>query len=190
MGSGRRLTAIAMLAVAVAVIGAATWATSPALAHGGGEGEEIDPVNLVEQALAIVVNTPDKADEALERVEAALEAENEEPTGELDVALLEAAAQALEINDLHEAEDTLVEALGSNPHANADEPDASSSDGAEGDHAEEASEGANVSAHGLTERVDGGFSAPSGTDFVALAAAALVAAGGFAFVYSKRGGRS
>ncbi len=178
-----------MLAVAVAMIGAATWAISPALAHGGEEGEEIDPVNLVEQALAIVVNTPDKADEALERVEAALESEAEEPTGELDIVSLEAAAAALEIDDLHEAEDTLVAALGSDPHANEEEPGGSSSDEPDGDHADEATGEGDVSAHGLTERVEGGFSAPSGTDFVALAAALLVAGGGFAFVYSKsRGG--
>lgn len=190
MKNGKRLIAIAMIVIAAAVIGATTWTISPAFAHGGEEGEEVDPVNLVEQALAIVINTPAKADEALERVEAALAAEAEEPTGELDIAAVEAAAEALETDDLHEAEDALVAALGSDPHASVDEPVRESASKSEGDHTEEGPGNSDVVAHGPTERVDGGFSAPSRTDIAALAAAAALAAGGFAFVYSKKRGNS
>lgn len=190
MGSGRRLIAVAMLVIAAAVIGATTWTISPAFAHGGEEGDEVDPVNLVEQALAIVVNAPEKADEALERIEAALAEEAEEPTGELDIAAVEAAAAALETNDLHEAEDALVAALGGDLNASADESVREPASQSEGDETEEGPGNSDAVAHGPTERVDGGFSAPSRTDIAALAAAAVLAAGGFAFVYSKKGGNS
>ncbi len=62
MGSEKRLAAIPMIAVAVAVIGAIALASSPALAHGG--ADEAGSVDLVEQALAIVVNSPDAVGEA------------------------------------------------------------------------------------------------------------------------------
>jgi len=215
MGRGRRI-----FAIAVAVVGVAAWGTAPASAHG--DDDEADAVNLVEQALAIVVNTPAAADEALERVEAARAAEAEEPSGELDIASLELAAVALENGDLHEAEDALMGALGSDPHAGADSPvepagGPSSDSGAEPAGEPSGAAGAaeaedpaqdpaaepledlsaedgllatGVAAHGLTDRVDGGFRAPSGTDVAALAAAAVLAAGGFALVRRKRGGHT
>lgn len=150
---------------------------TPALAHG--DDEEADPVNLVEQALAIVVSTPAAADEALERIESALAVESDEPTGELEVAALELAAASIEAGDLHGAEDALVAALGSDPHAGASDPGPASEDTS----AAVAGEGAG---HGLTDRVDGGFRSPSGLDAAALAAAAVLAVGGFGLVF-KRG---
>ncbi|GMQ85773.1 MAG: hypothetical protein BMS9Abin07_1341 [Acidimicrobiia bacterium] len=225
MGSGRR-----RLALAAALIGVVMLAAAPALAHG--EEDEAGAVELVKQALAIVVNTPAASGEALERVEAALDAEAEEPSGELDIASLKVAADALEAGDLHEAEDALVTALGVDPHAGADDPtevaaappqepaadpaevpeaelggppageEAGEADdghaeevavgqAAEADdgHGEEAS-GGEAAAHGLTERVDGGFRAPVGTAAVALAAAALLVAGGLALVFKKNGVRT
>lgn len=115
---------------------------------GPDEDGESDPTNLVEQAPAIVVNTPDAADEALERVEEAMETDEEDPSGELDVP-------ALEEGSLHDAEDLLVEALGGDPHALAGAPD-SFSDTASAEDVGEA-----PVRHGLTDRVDGGIDFPS-----------------------------
>lgn len=218
-GRRRRTAGIAMLAIAVAVIGAAGLAPQRALAHGG--GDEAGAVDLVEQALAIVVNSPDAIGEALERIEAALVEEAEGPSGDLDVASLEAAVAALEAGDLHDAEDALVAALGVDPHADGGEgvdagqasppstdaevpvqasPDATvTADGDDtpgtGDPTDEAQpvETAPVSgdtvAHGLTERVEGGFRAPSGTGVAALVLAGALGAGGLALAYSKTGGK-
>ncbi len=214
-GSGRRLRGIAMIAIVVAVTGAIVWATPPALAHGG--DEEATAVDLVEQALAIVVNSPDAVGEALERVEAALAEEAENPTGELDIASLELAAEALETGDLHDAEDALVAALGIDPHADENEvaeaaeespsvsaPDATSAGAEDADMApaEEPTRGTEDSEdeektaavatdearHGPTDRVDGALRTPSGAGVAALVLAGLLGAGGFALAYSRTGG--
>ena len=223
MGSRKRRTVVAMFAVAVALAGAVVLAPSSALAHGG--DEEANAVDLVEQALAIVVNTPDAVGEALERVEAALADEAEELTGELDIASLDLAAAALETGDLHAAEDALVAALGIDPHADEDEPvdaveeaptvsapnatpEATSDGSADADvvpnssqisgtedskdaepPVEIAAASTDAASHGLTERVDGGFRAPSGTGVAALVLAGVLAAGGFALAHSKTGGK-
>ncbi|MFV1999290.1 MAG: hypothetical protein ACC654_02895 [Acidimicrobiia bacterium] len=217
MGSRKRRTVVAMFAVAVALAGAVMLAPPSAFAHGG--DEEANAVDLVEQALAIVVNTPDAVGEALERVEAALADEAEESTGELDIASLELAAAALETGDLHDAEDALVAALGIDPHADepvdaveeaptvstpkptsdgsADAdvvPDSGQSSGTEDSNdvdrpVETTAASTDAASHGLTERVDGGFRAPSGTGVAALVLAGVLAAGGFALAHSKTGGK-
>ncbi len=135
--------------------------TVPALAHG--EDVESDPVNSVEQALAIVVNTPDAVDEALERVEFAIAEERDDPSVELNVDALESASAALEEGRLHDAEDALVEALGQEPHGEAAEP----------------------GKHGLTERVEGGFAAVSSVDTVVLSGAVAAGVAGIVLVRRK-----
>ena len=167
-GKGPRLWMGLVLTVLVV-----SWAALPALAHGG-EGESAS-VNLVEEALAIVVNTPDATGEALERVEEALEAEEVESSGELDVAALDDAAGALEEGRLHDAEDALVEALGQDPHARPAEPVSFSSAAAD--------EGATAaSLHGLTDRVDGGLRTPSAGGWTAIGLAVIAAAIGWVMV--------
>jgi hypothetical protein len=163
------------LSVAGAVTMWMAWVALPAFAHG--EEGESDLVDQVEQALAIVVNTPDAVDEALERIEAALDAEAEEPSGELDVAALELAADALRDGRLHDAEDDLIEALGQDPHGVSTEPGAS----AESDT--DAAGG--PSEHGLTERVDGGVRSPTTGGWTAIGVAAVAAALGVALVRRK-----
>lgn len=169
MKTGSRLWSGLVLSVLVVL-----WSALPALAHGG-EGES-DPVNLVEQALAIVVNTPDAVDEALERVEEALGTEAAEPSGELDVPALEEAAVALEDDRLHDAEDLLVEALGQDPHAGSAEPSSFSSTAAE------EVTGQMPPQHGLTDRVDGGFEIPSAGGWTAIGVAAAGAVVGVILV--------
>jgi len=218
-GGRRRTAGIVMIAVAVAVIGAVGLAPQRVMAHGG--GDEAGAVDLVEQALAIVVNSPEAAGEALERVEAALTEEAEEPSGELDVTSLELAAAALEAGDLHDAEDALVAALGIDPHADQDEavepveespagsaPEAAAQDSQdagvvgnsdetagtedpadEADRVETAAVSSDTASHGLTERVEGGFRAPSGTGIAALVLAGVLAVGGFVLAYSRSGGK-
>ena len=184
----------------------AAWGSTPADAHGG-DGES-DPVNQVEQALAIVVNTPDAASEALERIEEALAEEAEEPSGELDLVALEDAVVALEESRLHDAEDALVRALGLDPHLEDPEPTDSGEvvepveqappadvgqpeAPPEPEAAVEASPGdsnmepAEPAEHGLTSRVEGGFIAPTPSGWAALGVALLLAVGGIAFVARK-----
>jgi len=191
--------------VALAVLGLImSVGVGTALAHGG--EDEADPVDLVEQALAIVVNTPDAAAEALERVEAALAAEAANPSGALDIAALEEAATALSNGDLHDAEDALIRALGQDPHAEQpqtpeveeprDQPEPqtgptpapvpatdveSEEPVSEVPHEEEEAS----PEHGLTSRVEGGFSTPGPGELAALGAALVVALGGIALVRGK-----
>lgn len=221
-GRRRRTAEIAMIAVAVAVIGAVGLAPERVLAHGG--GDEASAVDLVEQALAIVVNSPEAVGEALERIEAALAEEAEESSGDLDVVSLESAVAALDAGDLHDAEDALVAALGIDPHADEDEvadpveetpagtvPDTPEQDPADAGVATDAADGeeardtedlvgeaqpvetaavsSDTASHGLTERVDGGFRAPSGTGVAALVLAGALGAGGLVLAYSKTGGK-
>ncbi len=191
------------LAVAVLV---AAWGSAPAEAHGG--EDEADPVDQVEQALAIVVNTPDAASEALERIEAALAEEAEEPSGELDLVALEDAAVALEEARLHDAEDALVRALGRDPHLEDPEPvergaaaepedPAASADVGQPDIPVEAertvatdSADSNVkpaqsAEHGLTSRIEGGVIGITSSVLAALGVALLLALGGIGFVVKK-----
>ena len=181
----RPVTARLSTAVALATL-ILVWGSAPALAHG--EDGESDPVNLVEQALAIVVNTPDAVGEAVERIEAALESETEEPTGELDVGALGEALAALEEDRVHDAEDALVAALGRDPHPEEPDPAASQpSDEPESPPAEDSAEPADESGeepgeaeavdddHGLTSRVEGGFSNPGSDEVVALVVAVVLA---------------
>lgn len=185
------------------------WPAAPAWAHGDEEGEA-DTVALVEQALAIVVNTPGAIDEALERVESALAAEAESPTGDLAIASLEEAAAALATGDLHEAEDALISALGADPHEPLDEQGAAVAEQAPASPDESATEStleptdesaaqptalptdraelptAEAPAHGLTDRVAGGFQTPSSGDAVALIAALALAIGGLVLVTRGR----
>lgn len=149
-----------------------TWAASPAQAHGG--DDEGDPVNLVEQALAILVNTPAAVGEALERVEEALVEEAEAPSGELDLVALEEARSALEEGRLHDAEDALVAALGQDPHE-----EESGTTGAEDQLLE----------HGLTTRIEGGLVALGSSDVVTLIVALLLLGGGLAVLRGRGGAR-
>jgi len=189
-------------AVVLAVLGLVmTLVAVPALAHG--EEADADPTDLVEQALAILVNTPEATGEALERVEAALAAETEQPSGALDVEALEAAAAALQAGELHDAEDALIEALGRDAHADEPKepageqpaattapttvaetpeppPPAEPAEEPEHDDAETA-----APAHGLTSRVEGGLTAPGPAETVALAVAVLLAVGGTVLIRGK-----
>ena len=171
---------------------------SPALAHG--EDGEVEAVELVEQALAILVNSPGSVGEARERIEAALAADPAELEG-LDVQALNRALDAIAAGDAHAAEDALVEALGRDPHpGEAVEPASgatattnpptstrptsvepveeveTSGEMEEGEEQRETGLFATPSLdHGLTERVEGGVSSPG---MAVLVSAVILAAVG------------
>lgn len=176
----------------LALLVATAWVvpTLPTFAHG--EDGEAEPVELVEQALAIVVNSPDSMVEADEKIEAALAADPAE-LGELDVEALDRAMVAVRAGDAHAAEDALVEALRRDPHPEepVEEPAAvsdgtgtttaapttspESADPSEEAVVEEETEGEDVESglfstpvldHGLTERIRGGLRSPSGAALI------------------------
>ena len=170
----------------------------PALAHG--EDGVAEPIELIEQALAIVVNSPGSIGEARERIEDALAAESDELEG-LDVEALNRALDAIVAGDAHAAEDALVEALGRDPHPEEPvEPERPVEGGTPttgpqtttvptpeepveavepGEEMEEGDEGGLFSTpvldHGLTERVEGGFRSPG---VVGLVLAVILAGAG------------
>lgn len=142
----------------------------PALADGG--GGESAPVDLIEQALAIVVNAPGSMGEALERVETVL-AEDPSKLAGLNLGALEAARDALERADDHGAEDALVQALGRDPHVEEGSVEPSREDQPE--DPESGLLTTPILEHGLTERLEAGFRPP---DLVALTAAIVMAGAG------------
>ena len=139
----------------------------PALADGG--GGESEPVDMIEQALAIVVNAPGSMGEALERVEAVLAEDPSELAG-LNLEALETARDALERGDDHTAEDSLVQALGQDPHPQQGSVEPEGDDEPEGE--EPGLLTTPVLEHGLTERLEAGFRSPNA---IALIAAIVIA---------------
>lgn len=149
----------------------------PALADGG--GGESEPVDMIEQALAIVVNAPGSRGEALERVEAVLAEDPSELAG-LNLEALATAREALERGDDHAAEDSLVQALGQDPH-----PQQGSVEWAGAVEPEDEEPGlltTPILEHGLTERLEAGFRPPNA---IALIAAIVIAGAGTLFLRHK-----
>ena len=153
----------------------------PALADGG--GGESEPVDMIEQALAIVVNAPGSRGEALERVEAVLAAEDASELAGLNLEALATARDALERGDDHAAEDSLVKALGQDPH-----PQEGSVGPAGADEPEDEEPGlltTPILEHGLTERLEAGFRPPNAIALIA----ALVIAGAGALLLRHEGAK-
>lgn len=148
----------------------------PALADGG--ADESEPVDLIEQALAIVVNAPGSRGEALERAEAVLAEDPSELAG-LNLEALATARDALERGDDHAAEDNLVQALGQDPHPQQ------GSESAGANEPEDEEPGlltTPILEHGLTERLEAGFRPPNA---IALIAAIVIAGVGTLFLRHK-----
>jgi len=169
----RSVVGLFMLA-AIALLAGPAWADG-----GGGESE---PVDLIEQALAIVVNAPGEMGEALERVEAVLAEDPSELVG-LNPEALAAARDGLESGDDHAAEDALVQALGRDPH-----PQEGSVEPFRADEPEDKESGlltTPILKHGLTERLQAGFRFP---DLVTLTAA-IVMAGAATLLLRRKGAK-
>ena len=71
---------------------------------------------LVRQAIALIVNTPDNVDAAREKVGDALEVDNREG---VDIALVREADEALVAGDLHRARTLLEQSIGARSHLGA-----------------------------------------------------------------------
>lgn len=157
--------AVVMLAGAMVVV-----ITRPALADE--VGGDYTPTELVEQALAILVNAPGSMEESLERIEAVLAEDPSELNG-LDTEALERAATAIEADDDHAAENALLEALGLAPL-----PDV-----------EEGESGVLTSpalVRGPTERIEAGFQSPGLLPVVA----ALILVGVGIYLVRRREGHA
>lgn len=90
---------------------------SPAGAHGGDESVEASA--LVQQAIALLVDSPDDAAPAAEKVKDALATSDQEG---VDVDLLDQAATALASGDTHGARSLLERSIGAKPHLNDADP--------------------------------------------------------------------
>lgn len=88
----------------------------PVAAHEPGEGAEAS--ELVRQAIALIVNTPEDTEAIEDKVADAQEVEDRE---EVDVALVRRAGEAYEAGDLHEARTLLERSIGARPHLGATE---------------------------------------------------------------------
>lgn len=111
MGSAR----IARAVVAIGVLGLAVVAgPRPAAAHEPGESAEAS--ELVRQAIALIVSTPEDAEAIEDKVADAQEVEDQEG---VDVALVGRAGEAYEAGDLHEARTLLERSIGARPHLGA-----------------------------------------------------------------------
>ena len=115
MTAGRARAARAALLVAV-VAGALLAGAAPAGADEPGESTVAS--ELVRQAIALIVNTPDNMEAAREKVGDALEVDNREG---VDIALVRQADEALAADDLHQARTLLEESIGARSHLGATE---------------------------------------------------------------------
>lgn len=97
-----------VVSVLTAVVLAGAW---PAAADEPGESTVSS--ELVRQAIALIVNTPDNDEAAREKVGDALEVEDQEG---VDISLVRRADEALVAGDMHEARALLEQSIGARPH--------------------------------------------------------------------------
>ena len=113
-GSIRSLWATRALLVAAAVAVTVLGASRGVAADEPGESTVAS--ELIRQAIALIVNTPDDMEAIDDKVVDALEVENQEG---VDIALVRQAANALERRDLHTARVFLERSIGARPHLGA-----------------------------------------------------------------------
>ena len=108
IGTARAVSLVAVLAAAILLGAAPAGADEP--------GESTVASELVRQAIALIVNTPDNVDAAREKVGDALEVDNREG---VDIALVRQADEALAAGDLHQARILLEQSIGARSHLGA-----------------------------------------------------------------------
>ena len=79
-------------------------------------GESTVASELVRQAIALIVNTPDNMEAVEEKIGDALEVDDQEG---VDLALVRRAAESLEGGDLHKTRVLLERSIGAQPHMGA-----------------------------------------------------------------------
>lgn len=114
------MTAVRVARAAVAVtFSFATllmWQPAPGLAHED-EAESGKSGDLVRQAIALIVNTPDDLEAIQDKIDDATKAKD--PSG-VDLALVARAETAFEDGDLHKTRALLEQSIGAQPHLNVD----------------------------------------------------------------------
>ena len=163
----RKHTFVVAMAVAIALILA-----GPARADEPGESDE--SAQLVRQAIALIVNTPGDMEGIEDKIVDAQEAPNQEG---VDLALVAAAEEAFEREDMHEVRVLLERSIGAQPHAGEQDPLPIGE--TRGTPGMEMATGAETGIDVVTDELEPDRELSS-TDAVALVAlAALAAAGGW-----------
>jgi hypothetical protein len=114
--TGRRIPAAAGL---TALVAALLLAAAPAPAWAHGDEESMPAYDLVRQAIALIVNTPDDHEAIEDKVNDALEAED---TSQVKLPLVEQAKEAFEADDMHQVRSKLEAAIGARVHTGDAEP--------------------------------------------------------------------
>lgn len=114
-GSMRTVRAALMLLAATALV---FTGARPAAAHED-DDENAKAADLVRQAIALIVNTPDDIDAINDKI---TDAGTAEDTSGVDLELVEQAGVAFGSGDLHEARALLERSIGAQPHLNEAEP--------------------------------------------------------------------
>jgi hypothetical protein len=109
---GRLAAVVAALALALTFVpGTAAWA------HGPEDTERA--YDLVRQAIALIVSTPDDMDGIADKVNDAMEADD---ASGVQITLVKQAEQAMEAGDLHQTRALLEKSIGARVHTDASEP--------------------------------------------------------------------
>ncbi len=106
-----RLIAAAVLAVAVLLV------STPAQGHDGDESDRA--FDLVRQAIALIVNTPNDHDAIADKVNDALDAKD---TDNVQLPLVQQAKTALDADDMHQVRTLLEQSIGARVHTGAVDP--------------------------------------------------------------------
>ena len=102
-----------------AVVAALTLAFVPGTAWAHGPEDTGRAYDLVRQAIALIVNTPDDMDAIADKVNDAMEAED---SSGVQITLVKQAEQAMEAGDLHQTRALLEKSIGARVHTDASEP--------------------------------------------------------------------
>lgn len=149
---------------------------SPAGAHEGEEEGSPEASTLIQQAIAILVNTPDDVSAAVDKVDDALATADQ--VG-VDTDLLSQAADALAAADIHQARNLLERSIGAAPHLTDADPAPIDELGSETSPAPEPATGADPGMAVVSDPLENSRDL-NGGDWAALAGLLAVGAAGVA----------
>jgi hypothetical protein len=109
--SYRYRTIAGLAALLLAVLPGVAWA------HGDEGGERA--YDLVRQAIALIVNTPDDMDAIADKINDAIEAED---TSDVQIPFVEQANMAMDAGDMHQTRALLEKAIGARVHTSTADP--------------------------------------------------------------------
>jgi hypothetical protein len=150
-----------------AVVAALTLALVPGTAWAHGPDETERAYDLVRQAIALIVNTPDDMDGIADKVNDAIEAED---SSGVQITVVKQAEGAMEAGDLHQTRALLEKSIGARVHTDASEPVPIGQPAAVG-----ADTGTVAAVDAMPGRGD-----IAGSDWIMLALSVLVGVGGIA----------